>query len=98
MLVSHRAVRLELRYAFHQHLLQQFLGRLMGMPPEFVDPKLPSRGDGREVTRVESTGHVIVKVNIIIITLNSFSDFGDDNAPPAREKGICQGGKKRFSE
>ena len=46
-------------------LLQQFLGRLMGMPPEFVDPKLPSRGDGREVTRVESTGHVIVKVNVM---------------------------------
>ena len=46
-------------------LLQQFLGRLMGMPPEFVDPKRPSCGDGREVTRVESTGHVIVKVNIM---------------------------------
>ena len=59
------ALKVRLFKPVSSSLLQQFLGRLMGMPPEFVDPKLPSRGDGREVTRVESTGHVIVKVNIM---------------------------------
>jgi B9 domain-containing protein 1 len=37
---------------------------LMGNPPEFFDSKFVCQGDGREVTRVQSTGTVRVKLNI----------------------------------
>ena len=32
------------------------------MPPEFTDPRVPARSDGREVTRVNSLGHAAVQV------------------------------------
>ena len=45
--------------------LQSFTSWLTGMPAEFSDPKFPSYGEGREVTRVTSGGHVTVQVNIM---------------------------------
>jgi len=36
------------------------------MPAEFTDPKFPSVGHGREVTRVKSTGTALVQLNVMI--------------------------------
>ena len=38
---------------------------ISGKRPEFVDPRVVSRGEGREVTRVSSGGHVKVVFNIV---------------------------------
>ena len=43
----------------------QFMSWLMGNPPEFYDTKFVCQGDGREVTRVISTGKVKVKLNVV---------------------------------
>lgn len=45
--------------------LQAVVGWMLGRRPEFVDPRLVSRGEGREVTRVRSQGHVKVVFNIV---------------------------------
>ena len=52
--------------------MQGFLGRLSGTPAEFVDPKFPGHGDGREVVRAEATGHVIVNLNIMTRDMERF--------------------------
>jgi len=46
-------------------LLQQFINWLMGTPAEYVDPHFPAQGEGREVTRVVSTGVVDVQFNVM---------------------------------
>eukprot|EP00158_Paraphelidium_tribonemae_P000762 Partr_v1_DN23368_c0_g1_i1_m18251 putative B9 protein domain 1 len=38
--------------------LTSLLGFIVGRPPEFLDPKLVTKSDGRQVTRVESDGCV----------------------------------------
>lgn len=43
----------------------QAMSWLLGNPPEFYDPKFVCQGEGREVTRVRSTGTVIIKLNIL---------------------------------
>eukprot|EP00879_Flechtneria_rotunda_P033352 GHRR01036931.1.p1 GENE.GHRR01036931.1~~GHRR01036931.1.p1 ORF type:complete len:167 (+),score=40.28 GHRR01036931.1:428-928(+) len=53
-------------------LLQSFSSWLTGMPPEFSDPKFPSYGEGREVTRVVSSGHVNVQVNVLTKDMATF--------------------------
>eukprot|EP00955_Chlamydomonas_euryale_P082093 363670-Chlamydomonas_euryale.AAC.5 len=57
-------------------LIQSFTSWLSGMPAEFSDPRFPSYGEGREVTRVESSGVVNVSVNIMT---KDMEQFGYDN-------------------
>ena len=45
--------------------LQAVVGWMLGRRPEFVDPRVVAKGEGREVTRVKSQGHVRVMFNII---------------------------------
>ena len=52
--------------------LQGFIGWIMGKTPEFSDPKFPAYGEGREVTRVESGGHVVLKLNMLTKGLEAF--------------------------
>ncbi|KAJ8037662.1 B9 domain-containing protein 1 [Holothuria leucospilota] len=44
---------------------QKFLGWFMGRRPEYVDTNVVARGEGREVTRVRSQGHLKVKFSIV---------------------------------
>uniref|UniRef100_A0A061SHH3 B9 domain-containing protein 1 n=2 Tax=Tetraselmis sp. GSL018 TaxID=582737 RepID=A0A061SHH3_9CHLO len=44
---------------------QAILNTLRGTTPEFSDPKFPSYGSGREVTRVTSCGHCVVKCQVL---------------------------------
>ena len=43
----------------------QTMSWLLGNPPEFYDPKFVCQGEGREVTRVKSTGTALVKLNVL---------------------------------
>eukprot|EP01147_Barroeca_monosierra_P001702 gene1702-4826_t len=45
--------------------LQEILGWLVGQRPEFCDSTFISKGDGREVVRVQSHGYVTVRCNVI---------------------------------
>ena len=45
--------------------LQALAGWVLGRRPEFVDPRVVARGEGRDVTRVRSQGHVTVVFNIV---------------------------------
>ena len=38
---------------------------MLGRRPEFVDPRVVARGEGREVTRVRSQGYVRVNFDIV---------------------------------
>ena len=42
----------------------------MGNPPEFFDSKFVCQGDGREVTRVQSSGVVRLKLNVVTKGMN----------------------------
>uniref|UniRef100_A0A7S3VGU1 B9 domain-containing protein 1 n=1 Tax=Dunaliella tertiolecta TaxID=3047 RepID=A0A7S3VGU1_DUNTE len=52
--------------------LQSFLAWLSGMPAEFSDPRFPSYGEGREVTRVVSGGYVIAQINVMTKDMELF--------------------------
>ena len=45
--------------------LQSLAGWMLGRRPEFVDPRVVAKGEGRDVTRVKSQGHVTVVFNIV---------------------------------
>ena len=45
--------------------LQALAGWVLGRRPEFVDPRVVARGEGRDVTRVRSQGHVTMVFNIV---------------------------------
>ncbi|XP_032303570.1 B9 domain-containing protein 1 isoform X4 [Coturnix japonica] len=45
--------------------LQKFTSWFTGRRPEFTDPKVVARGEGREVTRVRSQGFVTISFNIV---------------------------------
>ncbi|XP_076810097.1 B9 domain-containing protein 1-like isoform X1 [Clavelina lepadiformis] len=45
--------------------LQKFTSWLLGRRPEFVDPKVVAQGEGRDVTRVRSQGHVKISFNVV---------------------------------
>eukprot|EP00877_Chromochloris_zofingiensis_P007438 jgi/Chrzof1/2948/Cz12g05150.t1 len=53
-------------------LLQGFTSWLSGMPAEFSDPRFPASGEGREVTRVVSNGHVNIQVNVLTKDMAAF--------------------------
>ncbi|XP_072029847.1 B9 domain-containing protein 1-like [Amphiura filiformis] len=44
---------------------QKFTSWIMGRRPEYVDANVVARGEGREVTRVRSQGHIRVSFNIV---------------------------------
>ncbi|XP_054706792.1 B9 domain-containing protein 1-like isoform X2 [Uloborus diversus] len=46
-------------------LLQKFTGWLIGRRPEFVDQKVVSQGEGRDVTRVRSQGYANVVFSVV---------------------------------
>jgi B9 domain-containing protein 1 len=62
-------------------LLQRLQSWLMGARPEFRDSQFPSKGEGRDVTRVQSFGCVKVVVDV---TLQGMEELGYSVAPPSR--------------
>ncbi len=38
---------------------------IMGRHPEFVDSKVLAQNDGRQVVRVQSCGHAVVKMEVV---------------------------------
>lgn len=46
-------------------IFNQIVSWLMGNPPEFFDSKFVCQGEGREVTRVQGTGLVRLKLNVV---------------------------------
>ncbi|KAJ9521813.1 hypothetical protein QJQ45_024675 [Haematococcus lacustris] len=52
--------------------LQSFISWMAGMPAEFSDPRFPSYGEGREVTRVESNGAVTVQMHVMTKDMDVF--------------------------
>jgi len=53
-------------------LIQSFQHFISGTTPEFSDPKFPSYGEGREVTRVESRGYCLLKLNVLTKDMEQF--------------------------
>ncbi|OAF67580.1 B9 domain-containing protein 1 [Intoshia linei] len=47
-------------------IFQTFISWLYSRRPEFVEPKVLSKGDGREVTRVRSQGNVFLHLNVVL--------------------------------
>lgn len=45
--------------------INHFVSLMMGNPPEFFDSKFVCQGEGREVSRVENTGTIALKLNIV---------------------------------
>ncbi|XP_039256641.1 B9 domain-containing protein 1-like [Styela clava] len=45
--------------------LQKFTSWFLGRRPEFVDPKVVAQGEGRDVTRVRTQGHIKVTFNVV---------------------------------
>lgn len=67
---------------------QQFVSWMSGTPAEFSDPRFPSYGEGREVTRVTSSGHVNVQLNVYTKDMETYGydDGGRDRREnPVRE-------------
>lgn len=62
-------------------LFGQLQSWLLGARPEFRQPLFPSKGEGRDVTRVQSFGCVKVVVDV---TLQGMEDLGYHVPPPAR--------------
>ena len=55
----------------------------MGARPEFRDSQFPSKGEGRDVTRVQSFGCVKVTVDV---TLQGMEELGYSVAPVQRRE------------
>ena len=74
--------------------LQALVGWMLGRRPEFVDPRVVARGEGRDVTRVRSQGTVSIVWNIVTKDLaklgyETSNSPGLENSPekqPADEK------------
>ncbi|KAL9652506.1 hypothetical protein ABK040_000078 [Willaertia magna] len=59
-------------------IIQQLIGSLKGMSPEYYDSTMVCKGEGREVTRTECVGaEVVVEFNIIH---KNMSQFGFESA------------------
>ncbi|KAG8178421.1 hypothetical protein JTE90_000934 [Oedothorax gibbosus] len=54
-------------------LLQRLTSWLIGRRPEFVDPRVVAQGEGREVTKVKSQGHMNIVFNIITKDLDKLN-------------------------
>ena len=72
--------------------LQAVVGWMLGRRPEFVDPRVVARGEGRDVTRVRSQGTVNIVWNIVtkdLAKLGYETSPGAENTaekPPGDEK------------
>ena len=72
--------------------LQAVVGWMLGRRPEFVDPRVVARGEGRDVTRVRSQGTVNIVWNIVtkdLAKLGYETSPGVENSPekpPGDEK------------
>ncbi|PNH12840.1 B9 domain-containing protein 1 [Tetrabaena socialis] len=64
-------------------LLQSLTSFMSGMPAEFSDPKFPSYGEGREVTRVQSGGHVKVQLNLLTKDMDMFGYVDGSGRDPS---------------
>ena len=53
-------------------LYQQFVSWITGVPAEFTDPRFVCRGEGREVTRVRSSGSLEIQLNVITKDMAAF--------------------------
>ena len=62
-------------------LFQRLNSWLLGARPEFRDSQFPSKGEGRDVTRVQSFGCVKVVVDV---TLQGMEELGYSVAPASR--------------
>ncbi|KAJ1622599.1 B9 domain-containing protein 1 [Pavlovales sp. CCMP2436] len=60
--------------------LDHFISFFHGMRPEYKDPRLVARGEGREVTRVQSCGVVKITVNV---SMQGMEALGYHTPPPA---------------
>ena len=92
MIIGYGAVHLPLTPGRHDLYVRTFrplasslFGRfqswLMGKRPEFRDTHFPSKGEGRDVTRVQSFGCVKV---VCDVTLQGMEDLGYAVPPPVR--------------
>jgi len=92
MIIGYGAVHLPLTPGRHELFVRTFrpiaaslLGRfqswLMGKRPEFRDTHFPSKGEGRDVTRVQSFGCVKIVVDV---TLQGMEELGYAVPPPVR--------------
>lgn len=68
-------------------MLQQFTSWFLGRRPEYVDARVVSQGEGREVTRVRTQGFVTVSFNVVMKDMKKFgydvhpSDVSTVNVP-----------------
>ena len=62
--------------------LQSLAGWMLGRRPEFVDPRVVAKGEGRDVTRVRSQGHVTVVFNIVTKDMAKLG-YDTSNSPAA---------------
>ena len=62
--------------------LQSLAGWMLGRRPEFVDPRVVAKGEGRDVTRVSSQGHVTVVFNIVTKDMAKLG-YDTSNSPVA---------------
>ncbi|KAL1448201.1 hypothetical protein MTO96_044124 [Rhipicephalus appendiculatus] len=60
---------------------------LTGRRPEFVDPKVVARGEGREVTRTTSNGKVNVTFNIVTKDMKKFG-YNVGNIAPTQNVSV----------
>lgn len=92
MIIGYGAVHLPVAPGRHEMYVRTFrplanslLGRfqswLLGARPEFRDTHFPSRGEGRDVTRVQSFGSVKITCDV---TLQGMEDLGYAVPPAAR--------------
>eukprot|EP01041_Mallomonas_annulata_P002148 gene2148-4179_t len=66
-------------------MLNNLISWLMGNPPEFFDSTLVCKGEGREVTRVQSTGYVRLKINVVTKGMQAVGYSVVDQTPPHTE-------------
>jgi B9 domain-containing protein 1 len=52
-------------------LFQKLLSWMFSRRPEYTDPKVLAQGEGREVTRVRSQGHMTISFNIVMKDVKS---------------------------
>jgi len=92
MIIGYGAAHLPMAPGRHEIYVRTFrplasslLGRLqswlLGARPEFRDAQFPSKGEGRDVTRVQSYGCTKVVVDV---TLQGMEELGYTVAPPSR--------------
>lgn len=77
--------------------LQAVVGWMLGRRPEFVDPRVVARGEGRDVTRVTSQGHVTVVWNIVTKDLGKLG-YESSISPGLESSPQKQSGEKTGDE